>query len=249
MDLVPGIVQGITRVVISYPFDYIKVHLQKDRYKNLADFCRNNRNLLGLYRGISIPLTFIPLERGIQYKYYEVMNKRWNPYVSGLVCGLFSNLYSLPIQFINNNYVINQTERHLLPYIRALYTEHGLRSFYRGYRVEIPRSSLSTCIYLGTYGNLRDYYGNNFSGCVISSSIAGVSTWSILFPLDTLRTEIQTNNKNPKEVLLDRIKSRGIGTLWKGILPVYLRTIPSSSLGMIAYEYTRKMIQSSSASS
>jgi hypothetical protein len=83
LSLLPGFLQGITRVSISYPFDYIRVFLQKNKYETPMDYLKkNNYNVRNLYRGIKYPLSIIPIDRAITFKLYEDLNKRYNPLYS-----------------------------------------------------------------------------------------------------------------------------------------------------------------------
>ena len=38
MDLIPGFLQGITRVLISQPFDNVRLHLQTNKVETIRDF-------------------------------------------------------------------------------------------------------------------------------------------------------------------------------------------------------------------
>ena len=71
MDFLPGFIQGLTRTLISYPFDYAKVQLQKDNYLNSKDFMKNyfkKHSPISLYRGCFLPLVIVSIDRSIQYK-------------------------------------------------------------------------------------------------------------------------------------------------------------------------------------
>lgn len=40
-NIIPGFMQGVTRVTISYPFDVVKVQLQNMHYKNTLSAFKN----------------------------------------------------------------------------------------------------------------------------------------------------------------------------------------------------------------
>ena len=63
--------------------------------------------------------------------------------------------------------------------------------------------------------------------------------WSCVYPVDTLRVLKQTTEKSYIEIL----KSTRIKNYYKGIPIVILRSVPSSGLGMVSYEYSRKVIK------
>ena len=94
MDFIPGYLQGITRVFISHPFDYVRIYLQTNKSSSITDFFKNH-SYKNLYRGIGIPLITVPIDRAIQFKCYEYLNRNYNPFISGAVCGLISSLFVL----------------------------------------------------------------------------------------------------------------------------------------------------------
>lgn len=238
MDLIPGFLQGVTRVLISYPFDYIRLYLQTNKSKSIHEFFQKN-SITHLYRGVGIPLMIVPIDRALQFKCYEYLNKYVNPFVSGGLCGIISSLFVLPSNYICNNYIIDKTNNDLKKFI----TNINLRNLFFGYKPELVRSIIGTSIYLGVYGNLRKRYGNSTKQSVINSSVAGIVTWTITYPFETIKVEQQINNNaNIKDILKLRVQQYGIMNLWKGIMPVYIRTLPSSVLGMIVYENSKKLL-------
>jgi hypothetical protein len=242
MDFLPGFLQGITRVIISHPFDYVRVYLQSNKSTSVKHFFAKN-SVTSLYRGVAIPLITVPIDRAIQLKAYEHFNKQMNPFFSGCFCGIISSFFTLPSSFICNNYVLNKNEKSLLTFTKGIFNNNSLKIFYRGYKPEIARSILSTSIYLGVYGNMRKKFGNTNLQCAINSAVAGISVWTVAYPFETIKLEQQISNKRISSILLSRIRTYGVMNLWKGISPLYIRTIPSSIIGMMVYEKVRKIIE------
>jgi hypothetical protein len=74
-------------------------------------------------------------------------------------------------------------------------------------------------------------------------AISGIMCWLITFPLDTIRTDYQSSNKNIKTLIINRFKDHGFRGFYKGITPVLIRTVPSASIGMYVYEKIKKNLQ------
>src|SRR5579862_7931882 len=109
LPFVPGFCQGVTRVLISYPFDYVRVFLQKDVYKNTTEYIKSN-GIRNMYKGVKYPLSIIPLDRAISFKMYEDLNKKkLNPFMSSLLVSLATCTYNVPLQSINTNYILNNS--------------------------------------------------------------------------------------------------------------------------------------------
>ena len=105
------------------------------------------------------------------------------------------------------------------------------------------RSVLGTSIYLGSYGKMREYYGNDLHQSIINGSVAGLSVWTITYPIETIKVEQQIHNRAIIQILKERISNFGILNLWKGISSIYIRTLPSSIIGMVVYEEVKKMTE------
>ena len=244
MDFIPGYLQGISRVLVSHPFDYVRIYLQTNKSKSISDFFKNN-SYKNLYRGVSIPLMIVPIDRAIQFKSYEYLNLHYNPFVSGAIRGMISSIFSLPSNFICNNFILKQNNIKLGKFI---YNEiklneiklNEIKKLLFGYKPELVRSILGSSIYLGVYGTMRNRFGNDSTQSVINGAVAGISVWTLTYPIETIKVEQQTkNNISMKDIYNHRIKKYGVLNLWKGILPVYIRTIPSSVIGMYVYEKSR----------
>lgn len=283
MDLLPGITQGITRVLVSYPFDSLKVHSQTNRkraWDNFHNLLSNNPR--ALYRGVGLPMVTVSMERAIQYKYFERLKKTHGPFVAGAMTGAGLGIISTPMQAVTSNLVLLNKEQYggFWDFLRKKWKTEGSKFFLRGYTVDLSRAILASTLYLGVYGTSRDSWlsqdMNPLLRTSICASLAGWTTWTVTFPLDTIRTLYQTSNSRNEaarshtslpgallnscepgettkrnnitlsQVVSSRFREAGLRSFWNGITPVLLRTFPSSVLGMIAYEKVRSKIDNPS---
>jgi len=254
MDLLPGFCQGIVRVLISYPFDAVKVFSQNNGQRPWVNFKQQLRlNPTIFYRGAAVPMLTVSLDRAIQYKYFEQYKSQYNPYAIGAALGVFSSLLSVPMQFITSNVLLlSKTEYgSLANYLRSELRQSGLFGLYKGYSIEVPRSALATSVYLGTYGTLRQALSDTDSNVpspwitTISAIGASWSSWIVVFPLDTVRTLYQVDKHKGQslaQLTAQRYQQMGLLSFWRGLTPVLLRTAPSSIAGMIVYESVRQKI-------
>jgi len=236
-SFIPGICLGITRVSISYPFDVVKVNMQKLLFKNTKEtFLYLIKNDISrFYKGSSISYISVSLERSIQYYYLEKCNKIYNQYLSSFIISILTSFITIPAQVITTNIaVVNKSTISIKNIISTT-------NLYKGTFIEYPKNIIASSIYNGTYFYLRNKYGDNIELSPIYAILSSSLMWSIIFPLDTLKTEYQTSNESLKNIILYRNKI-GFTTLYRGITPVIIRTITTSSCGMYVYEYTRKLI-------
>lgn len=243
LSFLPGLCQGIVRVFISYPFDYIRVHLQKGTYPDTISVVKaNNYKITNLYRGLKYPLSIIPIDRAITLKFYEDFNKKYNPFVSSIIVSLLTCIYSVPLQCINTNYILDNSKQKYTTFIRELVLKYKTNFLFKSYFVEYCRLFLGSSIYMGLYGNLRNMTPNEKKYYIMNGIITSLVCWSILYPLDTIRVLHQSNDKKLFQTIYNKYKIDGIKSFYVGILLVYARTIPSASIGTLVYETIRNNI-------
>jgi hypothetical protein len=247
--LIPGFLQGITRVTISYPFDVVKVNMQKLIFKDTKSTIKFliKEDPKRFYRGSFLSYINVGLDRSLQFYAMEKLNSgesTWfsgikNPYINGFVVSMFSSIYNIPVQYLTTNIALSHKLSSVKKYINELYKNKT--NFYKGFLLESFKNQLGSTIFMGTYYVLRNKLGENTFISPIYGGISGVCVWLVIFPFDTIRTLYQTETLSLKTIFLNR-KVLGYTSFYKGITPVLFRTIPSASIGMWVYETSRQMI-------
>ena len=243
-DLIPGASTAAGKILIGYPFDTIKTKVQTNFDTNYTKEFKNiirHDGFFSLYRGFVMPLSMTMIKRGFQLAIFENLNKNHSSLFAGTFAGLLSSIISNPIntvkismQSTNKSYYKNTADC-----MYKIYKKEGLSGFGKGFKINIIRDSLFSGLYLGTYGFLRDVFPKNSYYYSIAGILSSVVTWSILIPFDTYRSILQSpyNNNN----LLSKIKHSPL-LLWRGLVPMLIRTIPVTSVNMIVYEKVRTSI-------
>ena len=243
IKLLPGFGQGIARVAISYPFDVLKIHMQKLYHPTTLSTFKYiiHTDPFKLYRGSSLAFALFSTERALQFYYLEKTTiEKQNPLFSALKLALIGTIYNLPVQYILTNIAIDN--KHVL---RIQYKEKVstlINRVYKGYLAESTRSILGTSIYFGSYLKMRQLTNNDKLFTPFIGAASGICVWLVTFPLDTIRTECQSTMSkiNLLQLVTNRIKNNGVQSLYRGISPVLFRTVPSSAIGMMIYEWLRK---------
>lgn len=243
MDFIPGYMQGLSKVFTTYPFDVMKTKMQTNKYNSMSDcfkdLIKNDRR--AFLRGISFPLVSFPIDRAISYKIYEDMNKlNFNPYQSAFCGGIFSSILNVPMQYFTTNAINMKKEEYKGMYNLIKNTLNNKNNFYKGYTLDTSRAIIGSTLFLGTYGNIKkNLPENNYS--TILSSIGSISiTWILTFPIDTIRVENQTSDNSIRNIIINRYKKKGIFNFYNGLTPVLIRSFPSTIIGMLVYENTKK---------
>lgn len=249
MEFVPGLVQGLTRTCIGYPFDYMKIQAQHNpKYSFIRHLTklREDNKYGKLYRGISLPLIMNPLRRSVQFVIYERMNKYCNPFASAATAGCAVSVINVPYYGLLSTYILNTKKAGIIYHLRKR-LKSGSAQLMRGYKVEMVRACVTSTMYLGTYGALRARTGTGNLACAKNAIVASVTTWTLTYPLDTMRLwcQVAPTKQSQNETIRLRILEEGILSVWRGIHMTYLRVVPTTVLSMLMYEYARKLVQSS----
>lgn len=248
MEFLPGFVQGFVRVSISYPFDTTKVYMQVGRTRGMvatvAHIARTDARVF--YRGCAACYTLVPADRSVQFYALERMNAAGvNPFASALLMSCTSAAYTLPMQYVCTTAVL--TPAHSYRGALAMFRAAPRAVLYRGAAAEIPRGILSTTVFMGTYYTLRSAYrdagGDATTAAPVLAVASSITSWCVAFPLDSVRTRaMTTDHGSVRHSVRDLFASGGVRAFYRGLGPVLVRTIPSSAVGMWAYEYTRRII-------
>lgn len=252
--LLPGYFQGVTRVSISYPFDAIKVQLQKHKFNSIFSVLKHSyyfdKKLL--YRGSSLAYTVVPIDRAIQFYIVEKFKHKYNHFVSGIGVGLLTNIYNVPMQKITTNAVLTNKNNYkgIIQFCSNLIKQQptffsGILSLYKGNTIEITRTTLGSGIFLGVYNTCKDY-NTKYNSSILSGLygvISSITSWIVIYPFDTIRVDKQTTNQSYSKIIKNRYKLYGISDFYKGLTPVLLRSVPSSFCGMLVYDIVLNMIK------
>ena len=227
LDYLPGFVQGIARVLISYPFDYFRILKQSDKSFNYTKEIKN----LTFLRGLFFPLFSVPIDRAITFQLYETLKKENK---SSLECSAYpsilSSIYMTPISLVNTHYIYFKETP-----LKTIINNSIRQNIFRGFTVEVTRNTLSSMIYLYTYKKMSEVSNSPF----LNGSMSSLSLWTLLYPLDTIKVKKFITNQSYPTI----IKESNLRSLYNGIGLVYLKTIPSAGIGMVLYEYTKKRIE------
>lgn len=210
--LYAGISSGFIQTLISYPFDTIKTWNQN---KNI---CKTPKySIKNLYSGIKYPLIQTPLSVGCGFFINEnIYNKCNNVYISSFCAGLGNVILFAPLDY----YRINLQQQQKPNFYKC----------YKNFPILITRDIPSSIILLSSYKKFRD---NNFY-IPISGGLSGLITWTIIFPLDTIKTRLQANTTLK---ISDVIK---IGNLYNGYRITCFRAAFVNSIGFYIFELLKK---------
>lgn len=239
-----GSAAAITSVMLGYPFDTVKTRLQTgimdSSYRGLVSAVKKDGFGI-LYKGVSAPLITLSIKRGYQYNAFETLNKYTsNAWISGAIAGGTGTVISCPMQVIKTNMQSGEFNN-VQNCLRYIHHNYGWKGLYRGFIPNMSKDVLFATLYLGSYDTLRTRFPDNPMGHFFAGGIASTITWSLLFPVDTIKINSQYTHSNIT-ILKERVNTHGYRVLWKGVTPALLRIFPVSACSMVVYEYTKNLL-------
>lgn len=160
-------------------------------------------NLYNLYKGLSFPLLTNSVIIGTQFYMYHNH--------SALLTGFISGLMIAPVDYFKIQKQINPDYKYKLKIPSGLH-------------LTILREGLSMPIYFNSYYWLNEKINNSF----LSGGVAGILSWLIPYPIDTIKTRVQCGNN-----LVDSIKMKNY---WKGLPFCLLRAFLVNGTGFYCSE-------------
>jgi hypothetical protein len=85
---------------------------------------------------------------------------------------------------------------------------------------------------------------HQYFGSMIGGSIAGVVCWTLPYPIDCIKTQIQAD-RTYKLNMRSFLKPRMQTGLWRGFLPCILRSALVNPFIFLTYEYSKKYMTNS----
>jgi hypothetical protein len=169
---IPGFAMGITRAIISHPFEMLKLKKQMNITTNFYT---------GLYKGVHLSILANSIERGIQFYWFEEFKKK---YSNNLYASLFASLISTSITLPYNIVLLRST---------ILNKSYDLNksTLYKSSSLEYSRNITGSTIFLYCY----DYFKSEKYPIYFSSIISSFIVWGITYPIDNIKNQIIANNK------------------------------------------------------
>ena len=204
-----GLVSGICQTLIGHPLDSYKTWRQ-----NSSLLQRPSISFHNLYKGVKYPLIQSPFICGIGFGVYNnVYQETKNTYIAGSLTGFISALIGTPLDY----YKIQRQQQ--------LIDAHWRKS-YRNMHSVILREIPANTIYFTTY----DLMKRQDIPTMLSGSIAGSLSWLITYPLDTIKTRMQSGVSTTIRETINQ------GNLWVGLKPCIIRAFFVNGIGFYVYE-------------
>ncbi len=212
-----GGITGSTAAIFSHPFFRLKIAFQDEEIITKQNFKRS-----WLYKGCVRAMIGYGIEKMLVFGTYDSLTSRgFNPTLAGFLSGIAASFSITPFEQLMIDKGLN-------------IKNFKLRHLYSGIFPTIIRESVGFAIHFTTY----DYISNlinkerEFNRTIICGIIAVSAGWTIILPVDRLKTQIQTGKFN--------IKTYNIMKSYQGMSYALLRAIPFHVTCFVLMEFFRK---------
>ena len=140
-----------------------------------------------------------------------------------------------------------------LDVVRQLYKEGGIRSVYRGSAMTLARDGPGSATYFATYEYVKrkmtpkDVNGNpsgelSLTAVMTAGGAAGVAMWIPVFPVDTIKSRLQSAEGRPTigGTIRGIYASGGFKAFFPGLGPAMARAVPANAVTFLGVELAHK---------
>lgn len=220
-DFLAGYLSGAIGIVVGNPLDIIKVQLQAGSTVTAADSSQAISRATGYLRGAAAPvlgygalnsLLYMSYNRSLKWLEPSIFNptklagvdlsKIW---LAGVVGGLASWAVSAPSELVKcrAQLAVNGQQSSWTVFKNVL-AKDGIRGLYLGGVVTSLRDSIGYGFYFWSYELSKrlllsrqadPFLAPTTLEVLLSGGIAGVVTWASIYPLDAIKTRVQTQSQ------------------------------------------------------
>ncbi|BAU01748.1 hypothetical protein LR48_Vigan10g171000 [Vigna angularis] len=177
--------------------------------------------------------------------------------IAGGVAGAASRTITAPLDRLKVVLQVQTTRAHIMPAVKHIWKEGGFLGFFRGNGLNVLKVAPESAIRFYTYEMLKGFIVNakgegtkadvGTMGRLLAGGTAGAIAQTAIYPLDLLKTRIQTHacegGKFPSlgSLAKDIWVKEGPRAFYKGLIPSILGIIPYAGIDLAAYESLKDM--------
>uniref|UniRef100_A0A182WH21 Mitochondrial carnitine/acylcarnitine carrier protein CACL n=1 Tax=Anopheles minimus TaxID=112268 RepID=A0A182WH21_9DIPT len=271
LDFAAGCLGGCAGVLVGFPFDTVKVHLQTQNHKNplyrgTIDCFRKiivREGVHGLYRGMSSPMAGVAVVNAIVFGVYgNIQRRTTNPdslyshFLAGTAAGLAQSIVCSPMELIKTRLQLQDNlprsaERFSGPVdcTRSIWCREGARGIFRGLGITAARDMPGFASYFVAYEYMvRCVVDPSPFVILMAGGLAGTFSWLVTFPIDVVKSRLQADGISGKPQysgLIDCVRkshaAEGLAFLSRGLASTLLRAFPMNAVCFLVVSYTMKL--------
>ncbi|OCH87876.1 mitochondrial carrier [Obba rivulosa] len=187
-------------------------------------------------------------------------------FASGVFAGVANGVVSGPVEHIR---IRLQTQPAKNPVyagpwdaIKKIHSSYGIAGIYKGQVVTLWREAVGYGIYFLAYEKLMQWEMKrkgirreqvNPANAVLFGAAAGYALWAVIYPIDMIKSRMQTDGFSPKDgqkykSTLDCVRTvwrtEGIGAFTRGLGPTLIRSPFANGATFLGFELASRLLNS-----
>ncbi|RFU75492.1 solute carrier family 25 member 45 [Trichoderma arundinaceum] len=211
-DFWAGYLSGIIGIIVGNPLDIEKIRRQTKSHVTDKLYSQNS---VAFMKGTAAPilgygalnaLLFFSYNRteAILKESTSTRNAGWITWTAGAMGGLAVWVISAPTELIKCRAQMSTTAMSSWAILKRIMRQDGVKGLYHGGVVTALRDSVGYGFYFWTYEMAHYYWPSarehddaspgrrDTSKILVCGGIAGIATWASVFPLDVIKSRLQT---------------------------------------------------------
>jgi len=176
--------------------------------------------------------------------------------LAGSTAGVMAVAFTYPLDLIRTRLSTQTKVKHyngIADAFRKIVASQGVRGLFRGVGTAMTSVAPFSALNFTAYEMLKEYGATYFTtNSIFLSAGYGAASGSIamtvLYPLDLLKRRLmvqghggaQQKYRNGAHAAVTIVREEGVRGLYRGILPSYMKVIPTVSLTWLSYEVMKK---------
>lgn len=254
-DIASGTVAGFAQVLVGHPLDTIKTRLitVSSKYSGMGDCFRKilaEEGIRGLYAGAASPLMGAVAMNAVVFFSYGGSKKFVGGgkeltvpqyFLAGSLTAVPITLVESPVELLKIKLMTQVGEGEYKGVIdcgRKIFAARGVRGVYQGFLSTLTRNIPGFGAYFACFEGTKQALTKpgqepSLPVCFVGGAAAGAGYWGLFYPLDTIKTRMQSDHVDPAKRrysgLLDCAKNTsggGVKAFYKGFTPCITRAMP-----------------------
>lgn len=262
LDFAAGCLGGCAGIMVGYPLDTVKVHMQTQdnrnpKYKGTLHCLRTlikKESVSGLYRGMTSPMAGVAVVNAIIFGVYGQAQKHMSDkdrlsyhFLAGTMAGIAQSPISSLIELAKTRMQLqsstNKTFSGPMKCLKHIHKKEGFRGVFNGFGITFLREAPSFGTYFLTYEFLtQSKEPISTSRMLLAGGLAGTASWIVSYPLDVIKSRIQAESNNRYNGALDcyrkSVRSEGYSCLYRGLNSTIIRAFPTNAMTFAVVTWT-----------
>ena len=269
-DALSGFGGAVCCVYIGFPFDSVKTRMQAAKpgvYRGLVDCAAKGLKeggVRGIYRGATPALASACIENAVLFaangffvRLFTGSSDEDNAPLSTLalcggLAGIFSSTTITPAELVKVRLQVDKGTP--VACIRNIVRQDGFGGLFRGIQSLWLRDVPFNVLFLASYElfcrllagvqGLEGRHNLDPASLFLAGGLAGISGWATIFPMDVVKTHMQSSTRPlPLSVAVRELHAEaGVRRFYRGLPAACLRAFPANAGLFVGYELTSRLL-------